>query len=207
MAPDFAPTMLERLVSYVIQRAGRELGGIELAKILYLIDVERLSFLGESLTGEEYVRAPKGPLPRNFRAAIARMNGHEIEVRKLPSKGHSEWGKNCHRPGPAPRFSPDLSQLDQVISDRVLERVQRLTLFQLVELAYQTEPMRAIHAEERAGKKGTRGSALDLGLVPRDERFLRWQRNTKTPREPDPDYEAFLEKEKAEVRLLLASPE
>ena len=204
---DFAPSALERLIYGIQTAVGRELGGIELAKLVYLVDIEKLRFFGETFTGEEYIRAPKGPLARNFRAAIARMNGHEIEVRKVPSKGNSAWGKNCHRPGPDPRFSPDLSPIDQVILDRVLERVQPLTLFELVDLAYQTEPMRAVHGQATAGGTGTGRAVLDLGLIRRNERFLQWRLNTQVPREPDPEYEDFLEKEKAEVSLILASPE
>jgi hypothetical protein len=52
MATGFIPTRLEKLISYIIHRIGHELGGIELAKITFLVDVEKLRFKGSTVTGD-----------------------------------------------------------------------------------------------------------------------------------------------------------
>lgn len=201
---DFSPSKLEELVLFVLQNSQRELGGIELAKILYLIDVEKMRFLGTTLTGEEYVRAEKGPLVRGFQHAIRRLLGHEVAVSVQPSSGKSRWDKNCHSVGPAPRFQPDLEAVDQVIATRVLYRVSKDTPRQLEKRAYDTEPMKAIMAmEAKSGEKY--GGSLNFSLVKRDASFSRWQANRRKREKSEPEYEKFLEEERAEIDEVLAS--
>jgi len=199
---DFAPSALERLIFRIQTGMDRELGGIELAKIVYLVDVEYCQFFGETFTGEEYIRAPRGPLARGFAVAVARLSGHELIVFKEP--GRTQWGKNCHRPGPSPRFSPDLDPTAESIVTRVLRQVGPLSPVQVEQVAYGTEPMQAILAAEKADGPKT-GQLLDMKLVTRSAAYLRWRANQDAVAEADPEYEEFIRVERMEVEPLLAS--
>jgi hypothetical protein len=113
--------------------------------------------------------------------------------------------KHCHIPGDAPRFEPVLDPVDEAIALRVLTQTRGLSLWQLLRVAYETEPMRTILDWERQAGKELTGAAVDLGLARRNERFLRWQENKRKEPTPDEEYLRLVEKERAEVDELLAS--
>jgi uncharacterized phage-associated protein len=199
---DLHPTKLQSLILYIVQNLHRELGGIELAKIIYLIDVEMMRNVGRTITGESYSRAPNGPLAHDFSCAINTMLGFEITIREEQSKGYSGINKNCHILGDDPRFKPELDDLELLFAHKVLKEIGQLSPIQLENLAYETEPMKAIVEEEKTTGQ-ERGKVLNLSLINQNPAYRRWRENISKPQKRDPEYEQFLESEALEIDELI----
>jgi hypothetical protein len=199
---DLHPTKLQSLILYIVQNLHRELGGIELAKIIYLIDVEMMRNVGRTITGESYSRAPIGPLAHDFSCAINTMLGFEITIREEQSKGYSGINKNCHILGDDPRFKPELDDLELLFAHKVLKEIGQLSPIQLENLAYETEPMKAIVEEEKTTGQ-ERGKVLNLSLINQNPAYRRWRENISKPQKRDPEYEQFLESEALEIDELI----
>ncbi len=59
----------------------KALGKVKLMKLLYYLDFDHYEQYGASVTGDEYLRWPKGPVPANAEAVITRMvNDAELLV-------------------------------------------------------------------------------------------------------------------------------
>jgi len=199
----FIPTSLHKLTVFILKELRRELGAIELAKFLYLIDVERTELLGSTLTGEIYTRQKKGPLPLNFYAIIEDMDGSEID---LFIKPRFPFPKHCHRLGDNIRFNISLSPEDTYIARRVINKLRDLNPKEIEILAYETEPMRRILAKEKETGMKHRGEQLDFSFIEQEPRLARWRQN-KTQYEENPDlkYEAFLAEERKQAQEILNS--
>jgi hypothetical protein len=95
------------------------------------------------------------------------MDGHEIEVRA------EEWGDfeaQVYRPGPAPRFRPDLAAEERATLDKILHLTRNIATDQAINLAYNTIPMRVMQSLEQASGGGILLNAeipfdVDLQLV------------------------------------------
>jgi hypothetical protein len=199
----FSPTPLHKLILYVLKGIGREVGRIELAKILYLVDAEKVRLLGSTLTGEEYTRQKLGPLSRNFSGAIEDMDGNEIVVKIHPGFMHP---KHEHTLSDTIRFSIDLSPEDALIANRVINQVKDKSVKEIEHMAYETEPMRAILDQEN--KLGTRlyGEPVDFSLIKLDPRMKRWRENkSKYEQKPDKGYEEFFAEERQLGEEILSS--
>lgn len=196
----FAPTPLHKLIFFVLSRIDREVGAVELAKIVYLIDVEKKRLLGSALTDEQYTRQEKGPLPWHFHSAIKQMSGNEVTVKLEARRGHE---KHSHAVGKHIRFDCALSDEDELIAERVLNRVRPLRPRQIEDLAYDTEPMTKILDEEREAQSLHLGEHLDMTLIEEEPRMALWRKNkARYDANPDPEYEAFFAEEMAKVNTL-----
>jgi len=200
---DFSPTPLQKLIVILLQRLQRELGAIELAKMLYLIDVERTRLLGASFTGEVYTRQAKGPLPLSFYDAVREMQGLEVRVTIKPSLGNSAYDKHCHSIGDTVRFDLALSPADELIVTRIVQRLRGRTPRELERMAYETEPMRRILQEEASSGTKHVGRKVDLADVTRDPKMAAWRAN-KAAEEIDAEYKAFLREEREEAQRILS---
>lgn len=205
MTDPFTPTKLERLITHIVRTLDREIGAIELAKLVYLADIEKYRFMRSTISDQEYVRAPMGPLPMNFDIAVRRLNGHEIAVEKKQRFPRSMWAKHAHLPGNDPRFDRALEPDDEIFADRALDRIGDLSPRQLERLAYETPPMQDVIQREQRIRAELKGERLDLDLVEPNESFRRWQKNMDKPLAVDPGYKEFLAKEMAEADELFAS--
>lgn len=203
----FSPTELHSLIVFILSKMDRGPGAIELAKIIYLIDVEKVRLTGETMSGETYTRQDKGPLARNFDSCTTGMDGFEIKVTVGASSRAWQFPKKAHTLGEKLRFEPSLDMTDIVIASRVLARVKNLTPRQIERLAHDTEPMKAILDEERKTGKRLLGAAIDFSLVERNPIVEKWRENMKRPIELDIGFEAFLEQESKEIDQILASLE
>jgi hypothetical protein len=79
------------------------------------------------------------------------MEGHEIEVRA------EDWGDyeaQVYRPGPDPRFRPDLAAEERATLDKILELTRHIGTTQAINLAYNTIPMRVMQSLEQAAGGG-----------------------------------------------------
>lgn len=202
-----SPTVLHSLMVFILSELGREAGAIELAKIVYLIDVEKARLMGETVTGERYTRQIKGPLAKSFESCITDMDGFEISVTIRERGGASPYAKKAHALGDKLRFGPSLSTVDTVIARRVLARVKNLTPLEIERLAYDTEPMKAILEEEIRTGRQLLGQPIDFSLVEPNPIIQQWRENMKKPAEPDARFEAFLHEEGEQIDQVLASLE
>lgn len=197
------PTKLQSLLLYILENLNRDVGSIELAKILYLVDVESISLVGHTISGEEYTRQKKGPLSRNFQNALALMNGFEVALVVVPKQ--SGISKKSHSIGKKPRFLPKLDETDVLAANRVIKRISGIAPIDLEELAHDTEPMKIIIEKERKLKKSLIGEVLDLNSITPHPVISKWRENMKIQEKPDPKYEEFLKRESEEIDNILAS--
>lgn len=56
------------------------LGKLKMMKLLYFLDFDFFEKYGQSVTGDEYLRFDKGPVPRNAQRLLDEMNGNEIKI-------------------------------------------------------------------------------------------------------------------------------
>lgn len=206
-ASEFSPTILQSLMFFVLSEMDREPGAIELAKIVYLIDVEKVRLTGETMTGESYTRQKKGPLARNFDSSVEHMDGFEISVTIAASRRASPYPKKTHALGGKPRFEPSFDPVDIVIARRVLARVNNLTPLEIERLAHDTEPMKAVLEDERRTGKRQLSAPIDFSLVEPNPVVQKWRENMAKPLEADSRFEAFLQQESKEIDQILASLE
>jgi hypothetical protein len=197
------PTKLQSLLLYIIENLNHNVGSIELAKILYLVDVESMSLVGHTISGEEYTRQKKGPLSRNFKNALDSMNGFEVALVIVPTR--SGIPKNCHSVGKKLRFVPQLDDSDILAANRVLNRIGGLAPIDLEKLAYNTEPMKIIIDKEKKLGKSLNGEILDLNSIAPHPIISKWRDNMKVREIPDPEYDEFLKQESEEIDSILAS--
>jgi len=199
----FTPTPLHKLIVFILRELKRELGAIELAKIIYLVDVESIKLLGRSISGDEYLRRERGPLPTGFYRAIEEMKGAEVNVVIHP---RFLWPKHSHGLGSTIRFPCNFEPEIEAVVRRVLERLAPLRPRQIEQLAYETEPMMHILATEQERGFIIEGVTVDLSKVEMNQRLARWRENkARHLANADPEYEAFLEGERREAQEILAS--
>ncbi len=201
-----AITKLKSLISFIVEESEHALGAVELAKIIYLIDIESVKFTGETITGEKYTRQEKGPLAPNFSDSIKDMDGFEISLSSTKSRGNSPIPKRVHSKGNNHRFSPDLTESELAIAKRILEMVAQLNPLEIQNIAYKTEPMLTILAKEK-NNKGLLllGEKIDFSTVKPNTLLSKWRENMKKEETIDEEYEKFLAHERAEIDELLAS--
>jgi len=203
-APTFAPTKLQNLAVYLINKLDREIGTIEFIKLLYLIDVAYYRIFGKTLTGVQYLRYPKGPYTKDFANEVGELEAFEVARQIKPSRGYSQFPKIAHQRGGRPRFEPLLEPEEREVTDQVLAKVKNLEPVELEKLAYETEPMQAIIKREQRTKQILRGEPLDFTLVKRDPYMVNVLKNRASSHSaPTKEYEDFLDRERAELRKLL----
>lgn len=199
------PSKLQSLIVYIVAQCGRELGAIELAKIVYLVDLEKVALSGETMTSERYTRQEKGPLAENFGNCIAQMDGFELMVSIDANSGNSGIPKHKHALGKQPRFGPTLDPIELATAKRVLARIKNLSPIQIERLAYNSEPMKAILSKEREVGHILLGEGIDFSILKPNAVLTMWRQNQKDTKPKDEKFEDFLAQERAEINELLAS--
>jgi len=191
---------IHRLIVYIFKKLGRELGTVELVKIVYLIDVEFFKFFGRTLTGLNYIRHELGPYTRKISEAVTDLEEKEgkiIKTRLCLSKGHSSIPKKSHKLEGEVKFEPDLLPEEQEVANQLLNKIGDLSVKQLEKIAYRTEPMQAILEKERKTNVRLNGAELDFSLIKRDEFMEKWIANREKDKK-NSEYDQFLAKEKSE---------
>lgn len=133
----------------------------KLEKILYLADLEHFHRAGKTLTGARWVRYELGPIAKRLVPARNEMTGHEIAV---VDEKQGDWTAHVYRPGPAPRFEPDLEDTEQADLERVIELARPLNAEQMIKLAYNTTPMRFLLSKEHGKPRLNVPIPFDLDL-------------------------------------------
>jgi uncharacterized phage-associated protein len=58
------------------------LGKLKLMKLLYFLDFDFFEKYGKSVTGDQYLRWEKGPVPKTAEKILTRMDGSDIKISK-----------------------------------------------------------------------------------------------------------------------------
>jgi len=59
------------------------LGKLKIMKLLYFLDFDFFEKYGKSVTGDEYLRFEKGPVPRMAEKILKEMRGKEVKISKV----------------------------------------------------------------------------------------------------------------------------
>lgn len=199
------PNKLNSLIMFILSQAGRELGAVELAKIVYLIDLEKVILSGDTITGEKYTRREKGPLAVNFQKSITQMDGFELNVTVDAKSGNSAFPKHKHTLGKKPRFQPVLDLVELAVAKRVLIRITNFSPIQIERLAYDSEPMKLILSKEEKAGHLILGEEIDFSVVKPNTVLENWRQNRKKTKPHDKKFDEFLIQERAEIDELLTS--
>jgi hypothetical protein len=140
----FLPSRFRRALLYVVEALG-SVSVTKLQKVLYLADLEHHALTGTTMTGARWVRYTHGPMAKALLPSTQVMDGHEIEVSNEPV---GPYDARVYRPGPAPRFRPNLAPEEKATLDRILALVRQLTTKDAIALAYNTAPMRLLQRIE-----------------------------------------------------------
>lgn len=140
----FLPSRFRRALLYVVERLG-SVNVTKLQKVLYLADLEHFTLTGTTLTGARWVRYTHGPMAKALVPSTKAMDGHEIEVTTEPI---GQYDARVYRPGPAPRFRPNLAAEERETLDRIIAPVRPLSTSDAISLAYNTAPMRFLQQIE-----------------------------------------------------------
>ncbi|MDI6772341.1 MAG: Panacea domain-containing protein [bacterium] len=132
-----------KLQSAILHIARNSQGGVlrtQLMKLLYLADYYSYALWGATITGAQYKFDKAGPLSVAFYEATEAMEGWEISVEESVSLAGRPY--YVYRPGPAPRFEPDLREGDLQVLRTILDLYRAEPWENLLEVAYGTPPMR-----------------------------------------------------------------
>jgi len=145
---DQLDTPFRRAMLYVIEQLG-EVGVMKLEKILYLADLEHYQRYGRKITGARWVRQRLGPVAKSVLPSTRMMAGQEISV----SKAHvGDYTSDVYRPGPQPRFRPQLTTSERAVLDQIIELTRSITATDAARITYETTPMLArLEIERREG--------------------------------------------------------
>lgn len=138
------PSRFRRALLYVVEALG-SVSVTKLEKILYLADLEHHALTGTTLTGARWIRYTYGPMVKALVPSTQLMDGHEVEVSTEPM---GPYDAHVYRPGPAPRFRPNLASEEKGALDRILALVGPLSAKEAITLAYNTAPMRFLQRLE-----------------------------------------------------------
>jgi hypothetical protein len=199
-----APTKLQNLAVYLINKLDREIGTIEFIKLIYLSDIAHYRIFGRTITGSRYFRYPKGPYTKDFANQVSELEAYEVTRQIKPSRGYSQFPKIAHKKGGNPRFEPSLEPAEREIADQALLMMKDLEPVELEKLAYKTEPMQAIIEREQKSGQILLGEPLDFSLVKRDSYMKKVLENRASNHSATTkEYEAFLKQERKEFTKLL----
>jgi len=135
---------------YVIEQLG-EVGVMKLEKILYLADLEHYQRYGRKITGARWVRQRLGPVAKSVLPSTRMMDGQEISVSKARV---GDYTSDVYRPGPQPRFHPQLTTSERAVLDQIIELTRSISATDAARITYETTPMLArLEIERREGRE------------------------------------------------------
>lgn len=138
------PSRFRRALFYVVEQLG-SVSVTKLQETLFLADLEHFTLTGTTLTGARWVRNTYGSMAKVLVPSTQVMDGHEIDVATEPV---GSFDARVYRPGPAPRFRPNLAPEEKSALDRILALIRPLSTKDAMALAYNTAPMRFLRRIE-----------------------------------------------------------
>ncbi|MFH0854558.1 MAG: Panacea domain-containing protein [bacterium] len=101
------------------------LGKLKLMKLLYFLDFDFFEKYGHSVTGDEYLRFERGPVPRMGEKTLKQMRGKEIKIvnRRMP-KGYNDQ----QHIEPLIEFDPILFSKEEILMmEEIADKWERFT--------------------------------------------------------------------------------
>jgi len=169
---------LESTILFILSAAKEQcianLSRFELMKLVYLIEVESMKFIGHKFIDNlNFVRETNGPVSYDIYRATEHLEklGY-ITIEQV--EGNPEYGhpRSCHKlSGNLPDLVFDDSET--LYLNSVLDDYLGLTIKKLKAIAYGTEPMLEMIEEEKSkGVQTLKGKPINFNSVPLDEDIL-----------------------------------
>lgn len=198
------PTKVQSVSIYLLQNYGKQVGTIELNKLLYLIDAAFYRLFGRTVSGLSYIRYDKGPYTRQITDELSELIDYEVLREYKPSRGYSKFLKVAWCKGKNPRFEPEMEAEEKEVTNQVFRKVRGLSPRDLERLAYKTEPMQEIIERERILGYLLLGEPIDFHKLKRDSFMQEYLENLERPiSSEDNEHKEFLQKEWSEFDSLL----
>lgn len=112
-------TKLDELILYIAERCSGDprFGKIKLNKILFYADFSAYLRHGSSITGEDYIKQPHGPVPCHVEKRLAKLSGKDLEVVERDFYGRRQHRVVAKREARLNDFSAqEIALVDQTIS-------------------------------------------------------------------------------------------
>jgi antitoxin SocA-like protein len=159
----------EELILYISQQYSSDelYGTTRLNKVLYFIDFTAYAKFGSPVTGAEYIRETRGPVPLPVRAparVLTQMkHAGKLRLNETPSQLR---GKTITLITPIPLQEPDLtlfSKDERELIDEVIERYRGWRAGKISKHSHTFPPWHAVHLNETI--------PYELAFVDEDQRF------------------------------------
>lgn len=161
-------TKFEELMLFILDRANKmgikNLSDFQFMKTLYMLEIFSLKYVGIKFIDEIFTRHENGPITTSFYPARNNllvqgyMKKEEIEN---PKYGHNRTGNMLS----AKRLNKfRFNTGETIFLDNFLSDLLPLSQKDLKDIAYKTEPMKAILKEEK-GREKKKGVIIDFNKV------------------------------------------
>lgn len=150
------------VVLSLLKRFPRALGKTELIKLVYLIDCEYYRLHGETMTGLTYWRDQYGPVNYAITDAAIELASRGL-VSIVPSAtpaGHVRYEHSLTSLGED--VVPELRPHQEWVINVVVSLTKALRSDEIIQLAYQTPPMRHIIELENNAGQGLKGEEVPM---------------------------------------------
>lgn len=154
---DVQPTRLHEL-TYELARLCPGLGRTKLAKLLYLIDLEHFCRRGVTLTGAIYVREKKGPMPLALYKVERDLRGWALRLAPEQVGAYVEVQHWAEAGALQPVFEPGAAE----VVDMIVSTYGSMPLRNIIQVVYETEPMRALLELEKETASSFVGRTIDM---------------------------------------------
>ncbi|HTY39765.1 MAG TPA: type II toxin-antitoxin system antitoxin SocA domain-containing protein [Candidatus Paceibacterota bacterium] len=158
---------IEQLVLLILDRAHKQgmadLSKFQIFKITYLLQVMAIKYAGVPLLpGTTFVRNTNGPISVDLYNALENLEIQGLLKKSITKKEDYKYPRHGYRIAKKlPKLY--LSKGEVIFADNFIAKLLPLTHNRLKDLAYATEPMRKIVAQEKGELK--KGTLIDFSLV------------------------------------------
>lgn len=135
----------EELVTYFVDRLSGRLGRTMLIKLIYLTDLEARRYLGRPMSGLTYRLWQQGPFdPALYKTLDRLRDSGEITEEMVPFSVGTGYRYRSARPGRTHELNP----AEEALLTYVLGTYATKDLQQVLDVVYDSEPMRRIDGAE-----------------------------------------------------------
>jgi uncharacterized phage-associated protein len=169
---------LDATILFILAAAHKKgienLSRFELMKLVYLIEIESMKFLGHKFSDDvTFVRETNGPISYDIYRSTERLEAMKL-INIDSQEGRPEYGytRACHSlKGKLPELQ--FSDSEKLYLNSILDDYIGLAIKKLKEIAYKTEPMlEMLEEEKRKGVETLKGKKINFDAVTLDEDIL-----------------------------------
>ncbi|MFA5249677.1 MAG: type II toxin-antitoxin system antitoxin SocA domain-containing protein [Candidatus Paceibacterota bacterium] len=159
---------LEQLIIFILDRANKkgikDLSDFQLMKMLYLLEVFSLKYTGAKFIDEVFTRHENGPITTYFYKARENLLAKDFLNVEEKKKVDYKYPRRANMLGKKKLDKFIFSMGETIFLDNFLDDFLKLTQKELKNLAYETEPMKAILESEK-NKDIKKGTIIDFNKV------------------------------------------